>query len=273
MFCTSLFVILTFCFWAFYCLSFLRSLIAPFVLRFTVSICPFRPSIYGLYLPLSSFDLRSLIAPFILRFTGLWLPLSSFDLRYLIAPFVLRFIVSDCAFRPSIYGLWLPLSSFNLRYLIAPFILRFTGLWLSLSSFDLRYLIAPFVLRFTVSDCRFRPSIYTLWLPLSSFDLQSLIAPFVLRFTVLILIYDRSVVFSCFSGFIHQKNWPPRWGSRCSIFLVVVFCRSLFLLLHCLPPITPFVSSIFFVHMYSRIGHAFATRSFNIIILVSAMVY
>jgi hypothetical protein len=137
----------------------------------------------------------------------------------------------------------------------------------------LRSLIAPFVLRFTVSDCRFRPSIYTLWLPRSSFDLQSLIAPFVLRFTVLILIYDRSVVFSCFSGFIHQKNWPPRWGSRCSIFLVVVFCRSLFLLLHCLPPITPFVSSIFFVHMYSRIGHAFATRSFNIIILVSAMVY
>jgi hypothetical protein len=69
------------------------------VLRFTVFDCPFRPSIYGLWLPLSCLDLRSLIAPFVLIFT-----------------------VSDCPFRPSIYGLWLPLSSFDLRSLIAPFV-------------------------------------------------------------------------------------------------------------------------------------------------------
>ena len=143
MFCTSLFVILTFCFWAFYCLSFLRSLIAPFVLRFTVSICPFRPSIYGLYLPLSSFDLRSLIAPFVLQFTVSDCPFHPSIYGSLIVPFVVRFTVSDCPFRPSIYGLWLPLSSF-----------------------DLHSLITPFVLRFTVSDCPFRPSIYGLDLDL-----------------------------------------------------------------------------------------------------------
>ena len=143
MFCTSLFVILTFCFWAFYCLSFLRSLIAPFVLRFTVSICPFRPSIYGLWLPLSSFDLRVSDCPFRPSIYGIWLPLLFFDLQSPIARFVLRFTVSDCPFRPSIYGLWLPLSSF-----------------------DLQSLITPFVLRFTVSDCPFGPSIYGLDLDL-----------------------------------------------------------------------------------------------------------
>ena len=78
MFCTSLFVLL---FWAFYCLAFdLRSLISPFVLRFTVFDCSFRPYIYGLWLPLSSVDLWSLIAPFVLRFTVSDCPFRIFKL-------------------------------------------------------------------------------------------------------------------------------------------------------------------------------------------------
>jgi hypothetical protein len=72
-------------------------------------------------------------------------------------------------------------------------------IYINLVSTTVQSPIAPVVIRFTVSDCPFHPSIY-----------GSLIVPFVVRFTVLILIYDRSVVFSCFSGFIHQGQSETR---------------------------------------------------------------